>query len=58
MEGLMRIGRSILIPAILALTAAGSVVAGSALPAAAAPVSAAHVAAQGQLMTPSIYYYL
>jgi hypothetical protein len=58
MEGLMRIRRAILIPAILALSAAGSVVAGAAFPAAAAPVSAAHVAGQGALMTPSIYYYL
>lgn len=57
MEGLMRIGRVIIIPAILALSAAGTVVAGSAMPAAAAQVTAAHVVAQGALMAPSIYYH-
>jgi hypothetical protein len=53
----MRIGRAILIPAILALSAAGTVVAGSALPAAAAPVASAHAVAHGTAMRPAIYYY-
>ena len=39
----MRIRRTIIIPAILALSAAGSILAGSAVPAAAAQAPSAHV---------------
>lgn len=39
----MRIGRTIIIPAILALSAAGSILAGSAAPAVAAPSYATHL---------------
>ncbi len=39
----MLIRRTIIIPAILALSAAGSILAGSAVPAAAAQASGAHV---------------
>lgn len=38
----MRIGRAIIIPAILALSAAGSILAAAAVPAAAAQAPAAH----------------
>jgi hypothetical protein len=41
----MRIKRTIIIPAILALSAAGSILAGSAVPAVAAQAPAAHVLA-------------
>ena len=41
----MRIKRAIIIPAILALSAAGSILAGSAVPVAAAHAPAAHVVA-------------
>ena len=46
----MRIGRDLIIPAILALGVAGSLLAGSAMPVAAGPVATVHVqaaAAQG-----------
>lgn len=52
----MRIGRAIIIPAILALSVAGPVLAGTSMPSAAGQVSTVHVVAQGA-MTPSIYYY-
>lgn len=39
----MRIKRTVIIPVILALSAAGSILAGSAVPAVAAQASAAHV---------------
>jgi hypothetical protein len=41
----MRIGRAIIIPAILALSAAGSILAGSAVPVAAAQAPSVHVQA-------------
>ncbi len=41
----MRIGRSVIIPVILALSTAGSIVAGSVVPAVAAPAHSAHVVA-------------
>lgn len=41
----MRIGRKIIIPAILALSAVGSIAASSAVPAAAAQAPSAHVVA-------------
>jgi hypothetical protein len=49
----MRIKRAIIIPAILALSAAGSVLAGSAVPAAAAQAPAANVLAAA----PSSFYH-
>jgi len=45
----MRIRRAIIIPVILALSAAGSVVAGSAMPAAAGHAPSAHVQAAGDV---------
>ncbi len=41
----MRIGRTVIIPAILALSVAGSILVGSAAPAVAAPAHSAHVVA-------------
>ena len=53
----MRIRRTIIIPAILALSAAGSILAGSAVPAAAALASSAHVVAVWPLhAVPHTYY--
>ncbi len=49
----MLIRRTIVIPAILALSAAGSILAGSAASAAAAPVPSVHVVA----VAPHTYYY-
>lgn len=49
----MPIRRTIIIPAILALSAAGSILAGSAVPAAAAPAPTVHVLAA----VPSTHYY-
>jgi len=49
----MRKGRSILISAILALGAAGSILAGSAVPVVAASASSAHVVAAA----PQTHYY-
>src|ERR1700722_1406005 len=54
--GLMRIGRAIIIPAILALGVAGPVLASTSMPSAAGQVSNVQVVAQGA-MTPSIYYH-
>ncbi len=53
----MRIGRAIIIPAILALSAAGSILAGSAVPAAAAQATTAHVAAGTSSAAPNSYYH-
>jgi hypothetical protein len=52
----MSIRRTIIIPAILALGAAGSILAGSAVPAAVAQAPAAHVLAATSAVHPSIYY--
>jgi len=54
----MRIGRNIVIPAILALSAAGSILVGSAAavaPAVTAQASSVHVVAVAK--TPSVYYH-
>ena len=48
----MRLGRKIIIPAILALSAAGSILATSAVPATAAQAPSSHVVA----MTPHVFY--
>ena len=49
----MRISRTVIIPAILALSAAGSILAGSAVPSAAAQAPAVHVLAAA----PHSFYY-
>jgi hypothetical protein len=53
----MRIGRSIIIPAILALSAAGSILAGSALPVVAQAPAAVVVAAAPAVHTSGMYHY-
>lgn len=53
----MRIGRTIIIPAILALTAAGSILAGSAVPVAAASAPSAHVVATASSTAPHVYFH-
>jgi hypothetical protein len=52
----MRIGRAVIIPAILALGAAGSIVAASAVPAVAAQMPAAHVQAAAVSAHPDTWY--
>lgn len=52
----MRIGRAIIIPVIVALTAAGSVLAGSAATAAAAQPSSTHVVSATHA-APRTYYH-
>jgi hypothetical protein len=47
MEEAMRIGQALIIPAVLALSLAGSVLVGTALPAAAANVRMVHTHAHG-----------
>jgi len=56
-EGLMRIGRAVIIPTILAIAITGPVIATTAT-ASAAPVSNVQVVPQGTLMSPAIYYYI
>jgi len=56
MEEIMRIGRNILIPAILALSAAGSILASSAVPAAVAAAPSAHVQTTVSAMSPNSLY--
>jgi hypothetical protein len=53
----MRIGRSIIIPAILALSAAGSILAGSALPVVAQTPAAVVVAAAPTVHSWGMYHY-
>jgi hypothetical protein len=52
----MRIKRAILIPAIVALSAAGSFLAGSAVPVAAAQTHSAHVHAVAISVSPDTFY--
>ena len=52
----MRIRRTIIIPAILALSAAGSILAGSAVPVAAAQAPSAHVLSAASSASPHVYY--
>ena len=52
----MRIRRVIIIPAILALSAAGSILAGSAVSAAAAQAPTVHVVAAASSATPNTHY--
>lgn len=51
----MRVKRAILIPVILALTTAGSVLAGSAVPAGAAQAPAAHVLSTNHAIPDVLY---
>ncbi len=53
----MRIRRAIIIPAILALGAAGSVLSASGMSVAAGHAPSAHVQAAGSSATPDIYYH-
>ena len=55
--GVMRIGRKIIIPAILALGAAGSILASSAASATVAQAPAAHVLATTSHAIPNLYYH-
>jgi hypothetical protein len=52
----MRIGKTIIIPAILALSAVGSIVAGSAAPVATAQAPSVHVLAAASTAHPSVYF--
>ncbi|GEM_PF-2408908 len=53
----MRVRRTIIVSAILALSAAGSILAGSAAPVAAAQASSAHVLAADSSASPSTYFW-
>lgn len=54
--GVMPIRRAIIIPAILALSAAGSILAGSAVPVVAAQAPAVHVLAAASSAHPDVFY--
>jgi hypothetical protein len=53
----MRIGRAVIIPAILALSAAGSILAAAAPASAAAPAPAAHAQHAGPQVAPNMHYH-
>ncbi|HLH83214.1 MAG TPA: hypothetical protein VKV38_08115 [Trebonia sp.] len=53
----MRMKRAVIVPAILALSAAGSVLAGSAVPLLAAQAPAAQVLAAGSSATPDFFVH-
>jgi hypothetical protein len=53
----MRIGRSIIIPAILALGAAGSILSSSAVSVAAVHAPSIHMQARGATGGPNIFYH-
>ena len=53
----MRIGRTTIIQAILALGASGSILASAAVPTVVAQVSSAHVLAAGSHAAPSSFYH-
>jgi hypothetical protein len=53
----MRIGRAVIIPAILALSTAGSILAGSATLATAAQAPAAHVQAAAFSIQPHMHFH-
>ena len=57
MEEDMRIGRALIIPAVLALSVAGSALVGSALPAAAANVPVVHVHKHGLSTGTNTFYH-
>jgi hypothetical protein len=52
----MRVVRVIIIPAIVALSAAGSILASSAMPAVAAQAPSAHVLSTNHSASPDVYY--
>ncbi len=52
----MHIGRTIIIPAVLALGLAGSLLSGAAISVAAAPAAGAHVQAAAAHITPDLMY--
>ena len=53
----MRIGRVLIIPAILALSVAGSILSGSVMPAAAVHAPGVHAQAAAVSSVPYIYYH-
>ena len=53
----MRIGRSIIIPAILALGVAGAALSASALPASAGQAPSVHVQATASSVSPATHYH-
>jgi hypothetical protein len=53
----MRIGRAIIIPAIVALSAAGSILVGSAASVAAAPATSAHVVVTASSASPDSFFW-
>ena len=53
----MRKGRNIIISAILALGASGSILASAAVPAVVAQASSAHVVASGSHASPNTFYH-
>ena len=53
----MRFSRAIIIPALLAFGAAGSVLAAAAVPAAAAQAPAAHAQSHASSMRPLLHYH-
>ena len=55
--GVMRIGRNIIISAILALGAGGSILASATVPAVAAQASSAHVLATRSSLSPNSFYH-
>jgi hypothetical protein len=55
--GNMRIGRAIIIPAIIALGAAGSIVSGSVMPAAVGHAPSVHVQVAGSFVIPNMTYH-
>ena len=55
--GIMRIGRALIVPAILALGVAGSLLTGSAMPAAAGHDASVHVQAAAVSLSPNTLYH-
>ena len=55
--GIMRVGRAIIISALVTLGAAGSILAGSAIAATAAPAHSAHVQAAASSLSPDTYHH-
>jgi hypothetical protein len=53
----MRIGRATIIPTILALGAAGSILAGSAAAVVAGPASSVHIQTVASTNAPLVYYH-
>jgi hypothetical protein len=53
----MRIGRAVIIPAILALGMAGSILSGSAMTVAAGHAPSVHAQASGGAIAPNMFYH-